>query len=169
VASQPTRRPPPVTPRRRRRPGVGCLMILGVMALGAAAGVVFTRTQLHDSSSLGSVVGAVYGAGGACLGGTVLLFLVALPRLPGLLAQYPELVASLPTAVVMAVVAAILTLPVLHLPSDLVAVITSTSFLAAGIATYLSIQAPPGKRLRTFLSTFFKAMGSGGNDPTTRR
>jgi hypothetical protein len=143
-------------------------MILGVMALGAAAGVVFTRTQLHDSSSLGSAVGAVYGAGGACLGGTVLMFLVALPRLPGLLAEYPELVASLPTAMVMGVVAAILSLPVLHLPSDLVAVITSTSFLAAGVATYAGMHASPGKRLRTFLSTFFKALSRPGNDYTTR-
>jgi hypothetical protein len=98
----------------------------------------------------------------------VLMFLVALPRLSGLLAQSPELVASLPTAMVMAVVAAILTLPILHLPSDLVAVITSTSFLAAGIATYAGLHASPGKRLRTFLSTFFKAMKGPGNGYTNR-
>ncbi len=158
MASRPRRRPRPVAPHSRGQSAVGCFIILGVMAVGAVVGVAYVRMQFHETTVGDTAGAALGGAGGACLVGLALAFVLGLPNL---LRTYPAATLAFLAAIAVGAVAALVTLLVFRLPQETSGTIIGTIAFAAGVATFASIQAPPGKRLKTFLFQFLqKTLGS---------
>jgi hypothetical protein len=82
----------------------------GVMAFGAGAAGIFAHLQEH-APWLASGIAALYGAGGACLLGTVLLMVVALPQL---VRVYPAVTLALLAGIAGGLVTALLAIMFFH-------------------------------------------------------
>lgn len=132
-----------VRPNQARR---GCVMFLGIMALGAVAGGA--AGQMAHQSAAATALLACYGALGALPLFVVLMLVVALPKL---LQAYPAMTIAVVGSLLVGAAVAAYTILVAHAPAERAGTATGVSMVVTGVTLTALLSSPPGQRMRAVL------------------